>query len=210
MSTFRWEGEATARGVMDLAGLDRFSYAAPTWIAQELLGDDAVVQTGLGGILARLLPVGDRWLVEVQRGLPEPIMEWAVGHELAHWFRRSSCARVRGVRAEEERICDYAGAALAMPWDAFQRRIRATQSDPQQLALEFGTTPTSAALRIGEIEDRPMAVWIRSGHLYVRGPDWFARQPEQVAHDIRHGGPGIRTTTLGRGRTWVEYAADAS
>lgn len=186
--------------------MDRFDYAAPTWLAQELLGEDAVVQTSLGGMLARLLHVGERWLVEVQRGLPEPIMEWAVGHELAHWFRRTNCARVRGVRAEEERICDYAGAALAMPWDAFMRRIGATSSDPQQLALEFGTTPTSAALRIGEIEDRPMAVWIRSGHLYVRGPDWFSLSREQAERDAR-GGPGIRTTTLGRGRTWIEYAS---
>lgn len=202
----RRDAEGTVRCLRERCHLAPWEVADPIWMAQTLLGPDSVQYVHLVATLEELHEDEERTRIYIKRGVPEPVAQWLTGHALSHWIRRTSCGRHGGMRSEEEALCDYVAAALQMPQFAFQRRVNETGCNVQQLALDFGVLETSAALRVGEVEDRPVAVVLRN-RLYVAGPDWFQRTAEQVKRDAREGGPGIVTAQLGDPgrRIWVQY-----
>lgn len=117
---------------------------------------------------AALIRLGDEWQIFVGRSLPPTFLVFCVGHELAHWLLRRE-----GFDGEdEERVADALGAALVSPRPAFRRAFRAVGDDLPALATALCTTETGAALRIGEVAKRPLAV-IAPKQVRVRGPeDW--------------------------------------
>lgn len=194
----RYQGEAAVDALLARAGVPTGEVASPLYIARRVLGAGCIIRTRspLLGSLGRL---GEQWLVSVRAGLPDAIALWVVGHELAHWERGTACGRgTSRADASEEAICDYAGAALQMPRAAFQRRLHEIGGARpwRQLALDFGTTETSAALRAGEVEERAIAV-VCPHRVYARAPGWWSWPIEQQLRALaRRGGPMVARARL--------------
>lgn len=161
----------------------------PSKMALVLFGSPGVVfRAGIPelGWLARR---GSSRVVVVQGGLSRPILEWVVGHELGHWIRGSA----HGDPAEEL-ACDYIGAAIQMRRSVFLARAKAVRGNLAQLALDFGTTQTSAALRLGELTTWGVAV-VLPDRIYTRGS--LAKEPpEKLRQWSRSGLPGLRRAVL--------------
>ncbi len=154
----------------------------PSRLARVLLGRPVLTVPNLKAY-ASLSRVQDRDVIAVRRTLPSAIAEWAIGHELAHWA---------GV--EDEREANYVGAAILLRRRPFLRALYATEGDWAELAETFGTTSTSAVLRAGELEGRPLAV-VTPARVYARGR---AEWPDEgtLRRWARQGGPGVRRAKL--------------
>lgn len=165
------------------AGAQAGDVWAPSELARRILGREAIVL--VRGLAPRALlaevdePSG--WVVRVRRGLPLPIEEWSIGHELAH---------LAGV--VDERAADYIGAAIQMRRAPFLVAMAEHGEAWHELAERFGTTSTSAALRAAELEQRALAV-VTPQRVYARH---IHAAPEEVRALARHGGPGIRRARL--------------
>lgn len=86
----------------------------------------------------------------------------------------------------------------------FAERVRAIGSNYMQLAIEFGTTETSAVMRVGEVMGRPVAV-VMSRRIYTRGE--LATMPENRVRALADNTwPGVRKVLLtdARGRVAVD------
>lgn len=194
----RYQGEATVGALLERASVAVGDVASPLYVARRLLGRDCIIRnrSTLLGSLGRL---GEQYYITARAGLPDPIFLWVLGHELAHWERGSPCGRgTRTARPSEETICDYAGAALQMPRVAFQRRLNEIggRKPWRQLALDFATTETSAALRAGEVEERAIAV-VAPHRLYARAPSWFTWPLEAALRELADkGGPAVSRARL--------------
>lgn len=156
---------------------------APSDLARRILGPEAIVR--VRGLAPRAVLVEvdgpGAWVVRVRRGLPPPIEEWSVGHELAH---------LAGV--VDERAADYIGAAIQMRRGPFLAALGAHGEAWHKLAERFGTTSTSAALRAAELEERALAV-VTPQRVYARH---IHAAPEEVRALALRGGPGIRRVRL--------------
>jgi Zn-dependent protease with chaperone function len=161
----------------------------PSKMALALFGAPGVVfRAGIPelGWLARR---GASRVVVVQGGLSRPILEWVVGHELGHWVRGSA----HGDPLEELR-CDYIGAAIQMRRAVFLARAKAVKGNLAQLAFDFGTTQTSAALRLGELTARGVAV-VLPERIYTRGS--LTNEPhERLRRWSELPAPGLRRAVL--------------
>lgn len=142
-----------------------------------------------------------RAIIAVRSSLSFVRRQFVVAHELGHYLLGRE-----GVPSSEQREewCDYVGAAIQMPRQAFRARAGEVERNWAQLALDFHVTETSAALRTAETTGEPMAV-VCPHHVYARGE---AQWPEETTlrRWARQGGPGLRTARLGddRRRTVVE------
>lgn len=154
----------------------------PSRLARVLLGRPVLTVPNLKAY-ASLSRVQDRDVIAVRRTLPSAIAEWAIGHELAHWA---------GV--VDEREANYVGAAILLRRRPFLRALYATEGDWAELAETFGTTSTSAVLRAGELEGRPLAV-VTPARVYARGN---AAWPDEgtLRRWARQGRPGVRRAKL--------------
>jgi hypothetical protein len=176
MDDVKFSAEGDADTLRRMAGLGADEVASPLWIARKLLGADAVRDVPMVGRYATLARVGDRRVIAVNPRLADATYQWAIGHELGHWIRGTG----HGERDCEEAACHYVAAALLMPRAAFlgaYRRRGHDASSVHQLALAFGVTDTSAALRIGETDGRPVAV-VAPHRIFARGD---AEWPEEAA-----------------------------
>jgi hypothetical protein len=137
------------------------------------------------GVLAE---VNGQTTIGLRRSLSNEARQHTTGHELGHWVLTRE-----GVRAGPltEEWCDYIGAALVAPREAFQATL--CGSSYADLAREFRTTETLVALRVGELTGEPVAV-IAPHAVRARG-EWH-----QDAHGLRQlartGGPGVRKCRL--------------
>lgn len=156
------ELEREARRLYRLAGFRDDESATPAALVTGLLGPDSIrvvpesALLGGGGAIAR---VGDRWRIYLRNGAPPPAARFTVLHELSHW--------ALGQGASEE-DCDALAAALLAPRGQFEEAIRATGSSYRKLADYFGCTETFAALRYGEVTDKPLVV-VAPAHVRIRG-----------------------------------------
>lgn len=130
----------------------------PSRVACAIFGPHAIALVPHQAQLGRL--VGRR--IYVRAGLPTQIEEWIIGHELGHYAL--SLTGREGLEAE----CDYIGAAIQMRRSIFAARMREVRHDFRTLAIDFATTQTSAAMRVGEISNRPIAV-LTPTRVYTRG-----------------------------------------
>jgi len=157
----------------------------PSRLAVTILGPTAIALVPGQLQLGRL--VGSQ--IRVRAGLPAAITQWVIGHELAHFVRGPSCAG-----PDEETACDYIAAAVQMRWHVFAARLREVGHDYRQLALDFGTTETSAALRIGEVTGRPIAV-VLPARVYARGE--LASMPDDRVRTLAAAPwPGVRKVRI--------------
>jgi len=207
MGDVKFLAEGDAEALRRMAGLEADEVASPLWIARKLLGADGVRDVRMAGRYATLARVGDRRIIAVNPRLPDPVYQWAVGHELGHWIRGSG----HGEQGCEEQACHYVAAALLMPRAAFLGAYRRRGHDAasvHQLALAFGVTDTSAALRIGETDGKPIAV-VAPHRVFARGDtDW----PEEAAirQWAKRGAPSVTRSRLVDDRSRVVLAAVAA
>jgi hypothetical protein len=157
----------------------------PSRLAVAILGHQAIaVVPGLpqlGMLLGRQ--------IRVREGLLPAIEEWAIGHELGHLIRGSTSSS----QAEED-ACNYIGAAIQMRRAPFAKRFREVGNDYVRLARDFGTTETSAVMRIGEVTGRPVAVVLRH-RIYARGE--LATLPERSVRALAFNPwPGVQKVEL--------------
>lgn len=158
----------------------------PSSLARRLPEIRGVVRVKGLHVLGRLV---NGELIEVQDGLLAPIEEWIVGHELGHFIRGSNHGDPR-----EEIICDYIGAAIQMRKRVFVKRAKEVGGDLRQLAIDFGVTQTSAAMRLGETRGQAIAVVTRS-RVYARG-ELQKTHEGQLREWARYGHPSIRRALL--------------
>jgi hypothetical protein len=186
------ELEGLADAAYEMAGLDP-ERPHITRLARALLGPRAV-QRGprpLHGPAA-LVRVGSEWRIMLARSLPTLPAVFAVAHELAHWL----LARTGYVGTNEERSADALGAALLAPRRAFQAARRVHGEALHELAAAFDVTETCAALRLGEVERRPLAV-VAPSSVRVRGPEeWVWPDETTLRRWARRPAPGLRRARL--------------
>lgn len=172
----------------------------PTEILRRILGPENVVLVPGLLSLARLV---DRKRVEIRAGLLPAITQWAAGHEGGHLVRGTE----HSGELVEELICDRIGAAIQMPRRAFMKRAKQVKGDVRQLAIDFGVTETSVALRLGETDGRAIAV-VAPHRVYARGALEKARH-ELLRQWANEGHPTIVRAMLSDapGRTMLERLA---
>lgn len=179
--------EGMADAVCALAGVDDEDQLYPSAIAKRLFGPGAVVASQGLRARGRLSLVDGLHSITVRASLRREQMEHTVGHELGHWILRRY-----GVSEDPqvEIACDFIGAALVARRGIFRRAYRTRSIE--QLAFDFGTTETLAALRIGETIGTPIAV-ISPQVVRVRGDVW--EWPSEI--EIRRGAPtGLKKTSF--------------
>lgn len=186
------ELEGIAESAYEAAGMDP-ERPHVTRLARALLGPNAI-QRGprpLHGPAA-LVRVGAEWRIILARSLPTLYAVFAVGHELGHWL----LARHGYVGDDEERAADFIAAALIAPRRAFRAACRALGDDLVALADAFHMTETGAALRLGEVERRPLAV-VAPQRVRVRGPEeWTWPDEATLRRWARRPAPGLRKVQL--------------
>lgn len=152
------------------------------------------------GVLGRT-PKGA--VIGIRRSLPKLYRRHTLAHELGHWGLEEE-----GIPPAEhaEADCDYIGAALVMPQEEFRRELG--EATLQQLAFRFTATETSAALRIGELTNEPVAV-ITPAKVYARGQAQWT--PESIRRIAARPPIGVRAERLtdDRRRIFVD-ARDAA
>jgi hypothetical protein len=156
------EGEADA--VYRLLGLDTSDPVDPVVIAEGLLGVDcvrAVRASALPGAAALVVVNGQR-RIYVREKLPDARKAHLIGHEIAH--------HLLGPGASES-ACDYLGAAILAPRRAITLALRCVGMDWAELARIFGSTQTLVALRVSEVDGRPLAL-VAPSRVRVRGEPW--------------------------------------
>lgn len=133
-------------------------------------------------------PVSRRAIIS---NLIHPVVE-RVGRTLGHWLLRR-----HGYDGADEAAADYLGAALIAPRAAFVRAHRVHGDGLDKLADAFGTTETGAALRLGEVLRRPLAV-VAPKTVRVRGPEeWTWPDEATLRRWARNPRPGLRKAKLG-------------
>lgn len=102
---------------------------------------------------ACLDPCEGRYYILVRRGISLERAQFAVAHEIAEWWLRK--LDYRG--DDRELVANAIAAALLAPSRAF-RRAWSAASSLVEVAADFTLTETGAALRVGEVLGRPLAV----------------------------------------------------
>ncbi len=183
-----WDADAAQRHIYGLAGFDPDE---PALIGHIAAGLGLAVQYAD----APRFP-GDAKLrgttILVRRFLPLERKKFAVAHEVAeHYFRGQADAGL-------EDACNSVAAALIAPRRAFERAMRAFGPDDwEQLALPFGMTHTSSALRTAELRERSLVV-VTPHRVYARGEWWGLTEGglRTIARAARITIPGLRKTSL--------------
>lgn len=153
----------------------------PSRIARALFGPDVLYLVPDVPGHAQLTRMHGGPVIAVRKGLSPAYRDHAIAHELGHW-----ALELEGVPHDEhtENACDFIGAALITRRRPFARVAR---HDYRQLALDFRTTETLVALRVGEVLNEPVAVV--SPHLVrARGEGWRSLQTIRLyAHETPAG-----------------------
>lgn len=143
-----------------------------------------------------------RDVVGYRASLPRPYANHGIVHEIGHIFMKRL-----GVEDSEDGA-DYIAAGVLMPAKDFRVRLREVGEDPTQLALPFGVTETSAALRLGEVNGVPVAV-VAPLIVRVRGPEEWNWGSDPVVRQLsRTGGAGVIKAKLrdDSRRVWLRAA----
>lgn len=188
-SIYEWEG--VIRWVLAHASGDAWAIARALEV--EVYAVKGLRQAACAGVAE------GRDVVGYRASLPRPYANHGIVHEIGHIFMKRL-----GVEDSEEGA-DYIAAGVLMPTNEFRARLREVGEDPTQLALPFGVTETSAALRLGEVNDVPVAV-VAPLIVRVRGPEEWNWGPDPVVRQLScTGGPGIVKAKLrdDRKRVWL-------
>lgn len=160
------EVEGIAAAVVSLAGVDDAARVSPVQVAKGLgvpVIRGAIIRAG-----ACLATLNGVRTICVRRGAVGNELRWLVAHELGHL----ALERERYVGEDVERLADAIAAAIIAPRRAVQRARREIGPAFVELGAAFGATPTSAALRWGEVTGEPVAVLAPARPVRVRGDEW--------------------------------------
>lgn len=197
----RWDAqdiEGAAVEAYRRAGLDPAEPAPTPRVARLLFGPGVIQRPRL-----RLVGLGASCFLDgvpkimVRPNLPEEVVNFVVGHELAHILVGDMSND-----PENEARCNYLGGALMAPAPAARALFRWASLNIKQIADAACGTQTWAALRIGEATGMPTAA-VSPAFVRVRGPEtWVWGNEEQlraVANGRRHL-PGVAKVKLSDGR----------
>lgn len=176
-----WEAERAADGIRELA---KTRSMRPSVIARRL----GIRVVRVPGMLDRgNLGYGSgRWWIAIRND-----DEHTIGHELKHWWDR-----INGVIESTEESADMVGAALMMPSPSFADAVRRFGRNFSALARHFRATESSVALRLGEVQDVPLAL-VTPQSVRVRGPEfWEWGSQEFIRHVAKTGRPGVAVLRL--------------
>ena len=144
------------------------------WALAEKLGIAMrEVSGGTDGPLAILIRHGESCGI-IYRGDPLPLtlQRFSVAHEVGHYVlpghvdrvtggKAPPCAFLSGATDPHEREAERFAAALLMPSDQFQRKLRSAGDGftaIERLARDFGTSLEATALRVAQLAGYPLAV----------------------------------------------------
>lgn len=174
-----------------------------------------VIEGRLDTADARLVRSGPRGLIRVKEDIPERGRKrFAVAHEIGHWILHRDISQI-SVCTEENMIARYKASApeveastfaaeLLMPQVAFApllRRVRPSFRLVSELATEFDSSLTAAAIRSVEVTDDYWAVVASEGGevRWWRGSERFEQRfwiepgsplnPETIAGSLFRGEP---------------------
>lgn len=185
--------EGEAERLYRSVGCDPSEAVSPTLLARKLLGPGRVLTARASALPgdAVLARVYGEPRIYVRSKLTAERSRFAVAHELAHWALGDAADG-----DELERLCDALAAALIAPRRAFQSALRESGHRFAPIARWFVTTESCAALRLGEVTGRPLAL-VTPRLVRVRGDEWgWPPEPEirQLARAKRL--PGVRRAKL--------------
>jgi len=124
---------------------------------------------------ARIVALGDRGIITIdKRKLPER-QRFSLGHELGHWHHhRGRCLVCRsdeiggwsGNAIDPERVADAYASDLLMPWYLFKPALRTVKRPSlaflRTIKASFGVSLTAAAFRIIDSDQFPIMLIIHS------------------------------------------------
>lgn len=159
--------DGDAETIFQTAGFDPADPPGPAALIERILGDDSIRY-------AARLPPGDamliredkQWRVLIRHGL-NPVREtWALAHELAEYYLRTSMAE-----PDIEHAANRLAACLIAPRAAFIHTVSCVGHHPHALAKVFITTESCMILRRGEVFGTPIAL-VTPNTIHVRGECW--------------------------------------
>ncbi len=185
--------DCEARWVYGRAGFELDEVPAATKLARRLGVAIRRVEGYLvrGGNACTITLHGVRTIC-LRRRLTRVAARFAICHELAE----IRLIELGYQELDVEDRADELGAALACPRDAFRSAVRAHgRLDFEQLALDFTTDETCAALRVGEVVGVPLAV-VAPRRVRVRGGPCEWPDERTLRRVARTGGPGVARAVL--------------
>ena len=122
---------------------------------------------------ARIVALGDRGIITIdKRKLPER-QRFSLGHELGHWhYHRGKCLVCRsdeiggwsGKAIDPERVADAYASDLLMPWFLFKPALRTVKRPSlallRDIKTNFSVSLTAAAFRIIDSDQFPVMLII--------------------------------------------------
>lgn len=211
-----------------MAGTETVDVAVPTVIAR-LLSDLACPPTDLAGLCGRLnvtgidedenLPVvgelrraenGFRIVCAANQSTAR--RRFTIAHELGHAVLESTGPRAPRVGLELERLCDRLAAEILMPSVSFRLALgnrAAVASTIRELASQFQTSLSAAAIRCSELQ--PISVLeIQRGRIrWVRGPAKPGHhQLDEVLRQAFDGEPGDGLVFIRAGARATAYRTE--
>ena len=186
-----WEVDALQRTIFAEAGFEPDAIVPMVKLARALGMDvDTVRPAHFPGDGAFCHFQGQRRIF-IRGGISHDRKRFACAHEIAE----AKLPENLQASPHVEDICNTLAAALLAPRRAFTRRHNEVGDDWEQLAIPFGMTQTSAALRAGETEDIALAVV--SKIMRTRGPEEFVWPSEPTIRGwVRRTPPGLAKTRL--------------
>lgn len=183
------EIEALAEEAIRAAGFDPADLPDAVRLARRLVGP---VRTFAPACLpgdAVLARVGGERRIYVRGRLPPIRLRWAVLHECAEALLEGGGYRERDV----EVVADRLAASLGVPRPAARKACRQRGPEWRQLALDFRTTQSCAALRFGEVTGWPTLL-VTPKSVRDRGEPYHWPSNEELL--TRRKIPGIVKTKL--------------
>lgn len=168
------EIEGMAEDALRGARLTATEQPDPVRLARRVVG--SVVQLPANGLprAAFLARFNGKMHVCVRGEFPPRALAWSLCHEVAE-----ALLQRRPYRGPDlEAVADRLAAALRAPRLFAERACRARGPRWSQLAIDFGSTESCAALRYGEVTSAPLAL-LTSGAARYRG-DWFEDAPSEA------------------------------
>ena len=158
----------------------------------------------LRGAEGEAIRVGARFRAYVSNRLGPFRAAFALAHELAHVH----LGILEHGAPELEALCDGIAACVLCPRRAFRAAVSEHGRQAwAQLALDFGTDETCAALRVGEVVGIPLVV-VAPRSIRVRGDAWTWPDERALRRLARNGGPGVERAVLRDDARRVVLVAD--
>jgi Zn-dependent peptidase ImmA (M78 family) len=182
----------------------------------------------LDGCAARIIGVGDKAVISVDKSSPRGRQRFSIGHELGHWISDRGAVLFECDKANlrkpwsrelnpEDRANEFA-ANLLLPAYLLTPCLEKqplTFKAVNDVAGHFTVSRTAAAIRVVELGTSPAMLICHS----KRGREWFAASPgveghlwpfdqlspDTDAYEILHGGLGSGRSQMVDADDWIDH-----